>query len=317
MLVRVLSLLVVQTALWGAACWGDPEMVLIRTLANLLGCSPEAVQLIELGGYNNRNYRATIEGHSYFAKFANPNGEVLGSSLHNDICCRMLTSSLGIGPEILYHDSSIGVLITEYVDIAGHEFDLKKSEAKRRYVELLHQLHALDTSFPRSFCPFKTIQCYLQSAVELQVALPEVLHREVIPMIMEFKKDQLFLLQVPCHLDPQEGNALDDGKRLYLVDWEFSGMCDPLFDLASMSASEEFSDDEMAETLALYLSRPPSEEEWDRFQKMRLLADVRWSLFCYLHTALTPSKADMYRGFAEGMLNRALIRLGLVPSSNV
>ena len=288
------------------------ETKIKELLVDYFHCNPTSIVIDPLRDgvvncYNNFNYKITIDGKSYFAKFENQNGKLLQTSLHNDIVCRTLASERGISPKILLSDPQETLMITDFLKV--EEIDFKKRATLQRYVALLQQLHKSDCVFPLEFCAFQTIRDYMRSAQNAGVIFPEILLNVILPTIEAFDKSAIFLNRAPCHLDPQVGNLLDDGTTMYLIDWECAAMCDPLFDLASMCATEEFTDEEMREVLNLYLDEPASEKEFRRFYQMRILADMRFGIYCYLQNQISPTRKELYKSFAEGYLHRITERL--------
>ena len=132
--------------------------------------------------------------------------------MQNEVDCGRIAYAAGISPKILIYDAKESVMVTEFIE-TNEGFDFKKPMAKQRYVALLHRLHALDAQFPLEFSPFDTIQLYIESSLERGVSLPSVLFEEILPKINAFNKAELFLRNVPCHLDSQSLNILDDGKN--------------------------------------------------------------------------------------------------------
>ena len=93
------------------------------------------------------------------------------------------------------------------------------------------------------FCPFQTIRTYARSAARLKAKLPADIDalledaRELAHRIGTFRP-------VLCHNDLLAANLIDDGRRLWLLDWEYAGVGHPVFDLANASANATFSDDQ-------------------------------------------------------------------------
>lgn len=268
-------------------------------LTNFSGCQPDA--LIQLGGYNNTNYKAILSNKNYFVKFANRHEQLVGSSLQNEIECMTMVHPISISPKLVFHDPQESIMVTEFID---GKFNFQKQGSKSRYIKLLHSLHNSNIQFPNEFFPLKAIQRHEELARERGVSLPEILSSQILPKIYSLKEEELFLHKTPCHLDPQFDNILDNGEALYLVDWEFASMSEPLFDLANMCASEQFSDSEMKEILTLYLQKNPNKVEWDRFSILRVIADLRMCLFCYLFTSITTTNPDTYKEFAGVFLKQ-------------
>jgi len=79
---------------------------------------------------------------------------------------------------------------------------------------------------------------------------------------------------VACHNDLLPANFIDDGQRLWLLDWEYAGMGDRYFDLANLSVNNGFGDEEDELLLTSYFgSYTPA--MWARLKLMRILSDLR------------------------------------------
>ena len=89
-----------------------------------------------------------------------------------------------------------------------------------------------------------------------------------------------------------------------IVDWEYSAMADPLFDLATLVSSERFATADLHKFLKLYLEHP-TEKDDAYFYLMCILADVRWWLWSLLQAELSPLPAR-YLDFADDALDKLL-----------
>ncbi|HEY0291692.1 MAG TPA: phosphotransferase, partial [Hansschlegelia sp.] len=92
-----------------------------------------------------------------------------------------------------------------------------------------------------------------------------------------------------AHNDLLPGNFIDDGSRLWLIDWDYAGFNTPLFDLGNLASNNEFGDAERDEMLALYFGRPPDDALRLRVQAMAvasLLREALWSMVSELHSTI-------------------------------
>lgn len=297
----------------------EGEKLIIETIkqsfSECFECSCNESDFIQLGGYNNKNYKVIIGSKSYFAKLENQEPSIVGSSLQNEITCMRLVQDAHLCPSLVFFDSKRSVMIREFIE---EDFNFELPKAKKKYIELLKRLHNLDIQFPNVFHPIKVLRKYEEIAQSRNVELPLILVKNLLPKVYTFNEDELFTRTAPCHLDPQFANVISGGDQLYFIDWEFSAMSEPLFDLASMCASEEFSYQEMRDILTLYLERSPSEEEWGRFNKIRVIADLRMCLFCLLYTSIAKDKTSVYQNFANIFLKSATdnLNVGFSPSDS-
>lgn len=282
---------------------------------NSLHCDPNEILLSQLKAtgsncYNNINYKATIHDESYFIKFSHRNSH-LENPLKNEFYCTKLAHEAGIAPNRLIYDEEQSLMISKFIE-TKNSFDFAQVTAKKRYISLLRKLHQSEISFPLEFSPFEAIQACIKAAQAKAIILPDDLLKEVLPTIMNLSAKGLFTNKAPCHLDAHSENLLDDGESLYLIDWECASMCDPWFDLACVSALEDFSDREMYEILQLYLTLIPSDKDFQKLFQMRIIADARFCTHCFLQSEGSSERATIYKKAAQNYLNRCRERLEIL-----
>ena len=92
-----------------------------------------------------------------------------------------------------------------------------------------------------------------------------------------------------CHNDLLAGNVLDDGKRLWLIDWEYAGFNTPLFDLGGIASNNELAEDDERWMLENYFEDQLNDNLWHRYQAMKtasLLRETLWSMVSEIHSTL-------------------------------
>ena len=198
----------------------------------------------------------------------------------------------------MHHEK--GLLVTRYIE--GRTLaaaDVRTPAVIPKLAALLCHLHeAWDalTGEVLYFCPFQTVRTYAETAVRLGAILPSDIGRlledarELAGQIAPFRP-------VLCHNDLMPGNLIDDGSRLWLVDWEYAGAGHPLFDLANASANAGFSDDEDRALLATYLGDISLRKLAD-FQVFKAVSHLRESLWSTIQTVASDIDFD-YRGYAS------------------
>ena len=91
------------------------------------------------------------------------------------------------------------------------------------------------------------------------------------------------------HNDLLAGNFIDDGRRLWLIDWDYAGFNSPLFDLANLASNNEFPEKLEQELLEMYFEQTISENLWKRYFAMKcasLLREAMWSMVSEIHSTL-------------------------------
>ena len=85
------------------------------------------------------------------------------------------------------------------------------------------------------------------------------------------------------------GNFIDDGRRLWLIDWDYAGFNSPLFDLANRASNNEFPENLEQELLEMYFEQTISADLWKRYFAMKyasLLREAMWSMVSEIHSTL-------------------------------
>ncbi len=91
------------------------------------------------------------------------------------------------------------------------------------------------------------------------------------------------------HNDLLPSNLIDDGERLWLIDWDYAGFSTPLFDLANLATNSELAPDDERTLLRLYFGAEPAAGLARRFAGMRcvsLLRETLWSMAAEIHSTL-------------------------------
>jgi Ser/Thr protein kinase RdoA (MazF antagonist) len=242
------------------------EAVLAR-LEPLLG--PAAGPPVPLeGGITNRNWRVRLGEGDYVVRVCSPGTGVLGIDRDCEHEAARRAAELGIGPEVAAWLPDEGVLVTRWLGGGGVGAD----ELRIRAGEVAEALHAFHDGAPL------TATFWVPDLVRSQLALldevPPVLRRglaaaDALGVVTEM---------VPCHNDLLGGNLVRDGERILLVDWEYAGMNDRLFDLANLSVNNGFSDTDDRALLRAYFG---DEAHLQDLRRMRVVSDLReaaWGL---------------------------------------
>ena len=258
-----------------------PDRQLMRRLRHLdLGQGPLAVAPIA-SGITNHNFVVRAGEDTYVARNG-PARPLLGIDRRNELLCHQAAGSWGLAPEVVHHED--GLLITRFVNGRTLEpADVRAPDRLERLAGLLRHLHGswdILAGEVLYFCPFQTIRTYARSAVALAAELPADLGvmledaRRLSRRIAPFRP-------VLCHNDLMPANLIDDGHRLWLVDWEYAGVGHPLFDLANASANATMDEDQDRTFLAAYREQaeavPRDLAELKIFKAASLLREALWS----------------------------------------
>lgn len=152
--------------------------------------------------------------------------------------------------------------------------------AAARAGRAFRQLHSSGAVFEFRFELFAMIDNYLALLATKGVAFPDGYH----DVLKEAEAVRAALAAhpvplAPCHCDPLAENFLDTRERMWIVDWEYSGMNDPMWDLGDLSIEGAFSEAEEEAMLAAYFSGPPSAFDRGRMVIDKAMCDLLWTLW--------------------------------------
>ena len=108
---------------------------------------------------------------------------------------------------------------------------------------------------------------------------------------------------VACHCDPLCENFLDTGERMWIVDWEYSGMNDPMWDLGDLAVEGKFGERQEEEMIRAYFGGEPRPAERGRIVIYKAMCDLLWTLWGLIQLA-SGNPAEDFRAYADGRFAR-------------
>jgi thiamine kinase-like enzyme len=274
-----------------------PERAVIERLRKLgVVRGPFSIERIS-GGLSNHNFAVRTGGESYFVRICQEL-PLLGIDRRNEIVCHQAASQQQLAPELIYHER--GLLITRFVE--GRTLDplaIREPAMLPRVAVLLGQLHDgwdVVTGEVLYFCAFQTVRTYARTAARLKASLPHEIDR-ILEDITALSRRIAPFRPVLCHNDMLPANLIDDGRRLWLLDWEYSGAGHPLFDLAHTSTAAGLSLEQQRVLLEAYPGCLPT-AALAELQIFRVVALLRESLWSTIQTVASDIEFD-YQGYAR------------------
>lgn len=213
----------------------------------------------------------------------------------------------GVSPEVLHADGRTGVLVSRFIDgtvTMSPEAFRTRPGAPERAGRVLAQLHRSGAVFPFRFELFAMIDDYLKVLATKDVALPEGYHDVVAEA--QVVREALAKHPVPlapCHCDPLCENFLDTGERMWIVDWEYSGMNDPMWDLGDLSVEGHFDESQDKAMLVAYFGGEPRPFDHGRMVIYKAMCDLLWTLWGLIQLA-NGNPADDFRAYADNRFAR-------------
>ena len=242
----------------------------------------DAVKITRLGGLTNLVFRVDHGGEQYVLRIPGKGTEEYINRTNEAQAAREAAKA-GVSPDVLHFDPATGVMITRLIDHAvtmTPENFKTIAGAPARAGEVFRRLHTSGAVFNFRFELFSMIDDYLKILATKDIALPDGYHdvvRDAGGVRAALAAHPLPL--VACHCDPLCENFLDVGSRMWLVDWEYSGMNDPMWDLGDLSVEGQFDAVQDEEMIRAYFGGEPSPAERGRIVIYKAMCDLLWTLW--------------------------------------
>ncbi|WP_192253447.1 phosphotransferase family protein [Mesorhizobium silamurunense] len=258
--------------------------------------------LERLGGLTNRVYRA---GGLCLRIPGKGTEEYINRA--NEAVAAREAAKAGVSPDVLYVDPASGLMATRFIT-GAETMSPEKFKARQgspaRAGEAFRKLHLSGAVFPFRFELFAMIDDYLKVLSTKDVALPIGYHdvvREAAVVREALAAHPIHL--AACHCDPLCENFLDTGERMWIVDWEYSGMNDPLWDLGDLSVEGKFDTGQDEELLRAYFGGEAKPAERGRVVIYKAMCDLLWTLWGLIQLA-NNNPVDDFRAYADGRFAR-------------
>ena len=263
------------------------------------------------GALTNASYKVTTDGGVYVLRLAGVGTSEFvdrASEEHN----ARVAAGVGINAEVLYFDARDGTMLSRFVE--GRSMAVSGRLSRERGVLVratlaLRRVHDQGRSFESRFDAFSAMERYLVLLRGLGASVPAVYHElargaRTVRRALEESPARL----VPCHNDPWPGNFLDTGGRVYVLDWEYSGMNDPMWDLGDLSVEAGLGPEKDREMLAAYYGGPVSPMLRSRLVLYKAMSDLHWALWALVQHA-NHNAAENFLAYAMNRLARCKARM--------
>jgi thiamine kinase-like enzyme len=256
-------------------------------------------------GRTNRNYRVEVGPATFFLRLSHEDTALLGIDRVAEYEAALAAAASGVGPEVVAHLPEHGCLITAWV--AGEplaEGDMEQESVLADVARVVSTIHA-GPALPATFDAFRIVEAYRRVSVERGVPIPEAYgpaHAHAERIEAAFARAPV--PPRPCHNDLLSDNFLKGTDGLWLVDYEYSGMGDPFFDLGNLSINNGFSEASQ-ETLLRLMFGEPTQAHRARLQLMRIMSDYREAMWGVIQQGLSTLDID-YVAYADRHFERLL-----------
>jgi thiamine kinase-like enzyme len=242
------------------------------------------------GGITNTNFIVSDRGERFVVRIGD-DIPIHGVMRFNEIAAARAAYAAGISPEIVYQAD--GVFVMRFIKgTTLTEPEVREQQNLERIIQLIQTCH---TEIPKHFqgpalvfWPFHVCRNYILTARQGNSRMIDALPR-FLDINEELEKTVGEIKLVFGHNDLLAANFIDDGKRLWLLDWDYAGYNSALFDLANLSSNSELSDKQEDWILETYFQQPVTDRLRHRLAAMKcasLLRETLWSIVSEIHSTL-------------------------------
>lgn len=254
-----------------------------------LACWQGPVDVTSLdGGITNENYLVTDGDRKYVVRIGDdiPLHHVMR---FNELAASNAAHAAGLSPKVIHHVK--GILVLEFIE--GKSFSETDVQDQKNLQKILPLLKSCHNDIPNhlrgpvlSFHVFHILRDYSATIkagngrrmMDVPRLMNEARHLEaaVGPIDLVFG-----------HNDLLASNIMDDGNRLWLIDWDYAGFNSPLFDLGGLASNNNLSQQQEIWLLENYFEQALSQQLWCRYHAMKcasLLRETMWSMVSELHS---------------------------------
>lgn len=265
-------------------------------------------EIIQIGGMSNKNFRINFEGNSYVLRVPGPGSEGMVERSNEEFNaiegCKM-----GVNPQIRYFNAKTGVKLVDYIQNAEtlNCATVQRHDNLSKIAEIYKKIHGAHVRLKNEFCIFQEIEKYEKLIARHGAQMYEGWD-EFKPQVMALESgmNDLGVEICPCHNDAVPENFIksEDGT-IYLIDWEYSGMNDPMADFAALFVESEFSVDTREYFLTKYYDGVIPSDTEEHILCYEILWDTLWAQW----TVIKEASGDDFGSYGLDRYNRAKANL--------
>lgn len=300
---------------------------IISTFCSLINITEQSILSCDrIGGMTNTNYLITTKNERFvFRVSGKTSNQIINrKNEHNN---SMLMSELGINPDVIYFNENNGDKITKYINNAMTLSPYNIFGYLDRIVNLLVDTHSSGVKFINTWEYLEEYKLYKRIVLDSDVVIDHKychFEHEILGLYRRLFTE-LGINLFPCHNDlVAENFVLGDDvltfQKLYLIDWEYSGLNDPMWDLASLFEESNFPKHIEREFLENYCNLwnikqknkfscdlstpPPSLSKLDILEEKILIYKILQNALWYLWTLAKESRGDFFGNYKYRRLER-------------
>lgn len=265
-------------------------------------------EIIQIGGMSNKNFRVNLNGKSYVLRVPGNGSEGMVERTNEEFNA-MEACKLGVNPMIRYFNAKTGVKLADFVENAEtlNAATIQRHDNMKKIAKIYQVVHGAHIRLKNEFNIFQEIEKYDILISKAGAKMYEG-WEEVRPQVMALESylNELGVELCPCHNDALYENFIKtvDGT-IYLIDWEYSGMNDPMADFAALFIEAGFTNENQDYMLMKYFEGDIPNNVYQKILCYQILWDCLWAQW----TVIKEAKGDDFGTYGKDRYFRAINNL--------
>lgn len=283
----------------------ETDLPKVRELLKIVFADDAYTNIVRLGGMTNHSYKITrANGEEYLVRIPGEGTEEM-INRNDERKSTELACSLGLDSELLYFGED-GTKVMKFISNPQemNEKVLQRTDVICKAADIFRRLHTCGKDTGVRFEVFEMAEDYENFIRKHKVALYDD-YEEIKQTVMDIKASVDAggsAKRVPCHNDSLVANwVLAPDDKLYLIDWEYSGMNEAMWDLSCLSIESEYTEENDNELLEAYFGRIPTVDEKKYFIAAKMYVDYLWTLWGLTRV---PFDGDFMQEYADSRYSR-------------
>lgn len=268
-------------------------------------------EIIQIGGMSNKNFRVNFDNRSYVLRVPGNGSEGMVERANEEFNA-IEACKLGVNPPIRYFNAATGIKLADFVENAEtlNAATIQRHDNMRKIARIYQTLHNSHIRLKNEFNIFHEIEKYDRLMANAGAMMYEG-WENVQPKVKELESylNTLGVDLKPCHNDALYENFIKstDGT-IYLIDWEYSGMNDPMADFAALFIEANFEKENEDYILDKYFEGNIPPEAPEKILCYQILWDYLWAQW----TVIKEAKGDDFGTYGRDRYNRAINNLNRI-----
>ena len=258
-----------------------------------------------LGGLTNANFLLEMAGERFALRLSGA-GTADYINRTAEAQAARAAAAVGVSPEVIFCDPDDGVLLCRFVEngVTMSAAGFRNGGSIRRAAAALRTVHREAAPFATRFEVFAMIDEYLavlarRNAPRLEGYDAARAKAEQVRRVLAMRPGPL----APCHCDPLAENFIDIGTTMFVVDWEYAGNNDPMWDLGDLAVEAGFDASQEAILLDAYFVGAVPPADHGRMVLYKAMADLLWTLWGVIQH-VDGNKSEDFWAYATGRFAR-------------